>query len=79
VFFDRFFRKRDEAAELRDRALIAETQVLLLRDIVEHIPRRRASEGRPPVREPRSDKASIIAAKAETTQRLMRMQWRGGL
>jgi len=74
MFFDRFFRKRDEAAELRDRALIAETQVLLLRDIVEHIPRRRSSDGRAPAREPRSDKASIIAAKAETTQRLMRMQ-----
>ncbi len=67
MFFDRFFRKRDETAELRDRALIAETQVLLLRDIVEHIPRK-------PVREPRKDAASIIAAKAETTQRLMRMQ-----
>ncbi len=40
MFFDRFFRKRDEAAELRDRALIAETQVLLLRDIVDHPPRR---------------------------------------
>lgn len=77
TFLDLFLhRKRDETAELRDRALIAETQVLLLRDIVEHIPRRRASENRPPVREPRSDKGSIIAAKAETTQRLMRLQGR---
>lgn len=71
MFFDRFFRKRDEAAELRDRALIAETQVLLLRDLVDHPPAVRRT------REPRKDKASIIAAKAETTQRLMRMQGRG--
>lgn len=70
MFFDRFFRKRDETAELRDRALIAETQVLLLRDLVDHPPAQRRT------REPRKDKASIIAAKAETTQRLMRMQGR---
>lgn len=43
-----FGRQRDETAELRDRALIAETQVLLLRDIVEHLPRK-------PVREVRRD------------------------
>jgi len=68
TFLDMFFhRKRDEAAELRDALIVAETQVLLLRDIVEHIPRK-------PVRERRKDAASIIAAKAETTQRLMRMQ-----
>lgn len=72
MFFDRFLRKRDEAAELRDALIVAETQVLLLRDIVEHIPRK-------PVRERRKDAASIIAAKAETTQPLMRMQGRGGL
>ena len=45
---ERFFPKRAETAELRDRALIAETQVLLLRDIVEHLPRK-------PVREVRKD------------------------
>lgn len=73
MFFDRLFRKRDETAELRDRALIAETQVLLLRDLVDHPPAQRRT------REPRKDKASIIAAKAVTTQRLMRMQGRGGL
>ena len=68
TFLDMFFhRKRDEAAELRDALIVAETQVLLLRDIVEHIPRK-------PVRERRKDAASIITAKAETTQRLMRMQ-----
>ena len=70
MFFDRFFRKRDETAELRDRALIAETQVLLLRDLVDHPPAQRRT------REPRKDKASIMAAKAETTHRLMRMQGR---
>lgn len=70
MFFDRLFRKRDEAAELRDALIVAETQVLLLRDLVDHPPAAR------PKREPRSDKASIIAAKAETTQRLMRLQGR---
>lgn len=33
-----FTRKHDEAAELRDRLIVAETQVLLLRDIVDHPP-----------------------------------------
>lgn len=73
MFFDRFFRKRDETAELRDALIVAETQVLLLRDLVDHPPAARRA------REPRKDKASIIAAKAVTTQRLMRMQGRGGL
>lgn len=63
---------REEYAAMRDRALVAETKAVLLENIVEHLPRK-------PLREPRSDKASIIAAKAETTQRLMRMQGRGGL
>lgn len=71
MIFDRFFhRKRNEAAELRDRALIAETQVLLLRDIVDHPPVTK----RP--REVRKDAGAYIAAKAETTQRLMRLQGR---
>lgn len=49
TFLDMFFhRKRDEAAELRDALIVAETQVLLLRDIVEHIPQK-------PVREVRKD------------------------
>ena len=54
---------RSETAALRDRALIAETQVLLLRDIVEH-PKRR--------REPRRDKQSVIEAKKATTEALQR-------
>lgn len=73
MFFDRFFRKRDETAELRDALIVAETQVLLLRDLVDHPPAPRRT------RETRKDAASIIAAKAVTTQRLMRMQGRGGL
>ena len=67
-----FTRKHDEAAELRDRLIVAETQVLLLRDIVDHPPTVRRT------REPRKDKASIIAAKSETTQRLMRVVGREG-
>lgn len=54
---------RSETAALRDRALIAETQVLLLRDMVEH-PKRR--------REPRRDKQSVIEAKRSTTEALQR-------
>lgn len=73
MFFDRFFRKRDEAAELRDRALIAETHVLLLRDLVNHPPAISRT------REVRKDAQSYKTAFAETTQRLMRMQGRGGL
>lgn len=70
TFLDLFLhRKRDETAELRDALIVAETQVLLLRDIVEHLPRK-------PVREVRKDAAHIIAAKSETTQRLMRLQGR---
>jgi len=33
-----FNRKHDETAELRDRLIVAETQVLLLRDLVDHPP-----------------------------------------
>jgi hypothetical protein len=73
MIFDRFFhRKRDEAAELRDALIVAETQVLLLRDIVDHPPSIRRQ------REVRKDAGAYLAAKAETTQRLMRMQGRGG-
>lgn len=65
TFLDMFFhRKRDEAAELRDRALIAETQVLLLRDIVEHIPRK-------PVRERRKDAASYREEAAKRRAELV--------
>jgi hypothetical protein len=66
IFDFPFHRKpdRSETAALRDRALIAETQVLLLRDIVEH-PRRR--------REPRRDKQSVIDAKKDTTAKLQRL------
>lgn len=73
MFFDRFFRKRDETAELGDRALIAETQVLLLRDLVDHPPAIRRT------REVRKDAQSYKTAFAETTQRLMRMQGRDRL
>lgn len=49
TFLDLFLhRKHDETAELRDALIVAETQVLLLRDIVEHLPRK-------PVREVRKD------------------------
>jgi len=66
-----FNRKHDETAELRDRLIVAETQVLLLRDLVDHPPVNR------PRREIRKDAGSYLAAKSETTQRLMRLQGRG--
>ena len=53
---------RKEIAALRDRVLIAETQVMLLRDIVDH-PRKIT-------REPRKDKGSVIAARHRVTDQL---------
>jgi len=61
--------KHDETAELRDRLIVAETQVLLLRDLVDHPPINR------PRREIRKDadsyrdqaakrKAELIAYRA---------------
>lgn len=70
--FPFFTRKHDEAAELRDRLIVAETQVLLLRDIVDHPPRRAVT------REVRKDAGAYLAAKSETTQRLMRVVGRAG-
>lgn len=67
MIFDFIFHRkpdRSETAALRDRALIAETQVLLLRDMVEH---------RRKLREPRRDKQAVIDAKKETTARLQRV------
>lgn len=59
------FSKPDpEKAELRDRCLVAETQVLLLRDLVEHPPQPRRT------REPRKDKRSVEQAKELMTASL---------
>lgn len=66
-----FTRKHDEAAELRDRLIVAETQVILLRDIVDHPPSVRRT------REVRKDAGAYLSAKSETTQRLMRVVGRG--
>ena len=58
----------EEFAAMRDRALVAETKAVLLENIVEHANR--------PRREIRKDAGSYLAAKSETTQRLMRLQGR---
>lgn len=61
-----FFRpkpyERETVARLRDQTIELGTRVLLLEDIVQH--------SRKPVRESRSDKATIIAAKAAMTAQL---------
>ena len=54
----------EKIAKLHDGYIEMGTQLILLSNIVESLPRRR--EPRPPIREPRSDKASIMAAKSET-------------
>ena len=54
--------ERETVAKLRDQTIELGTRVLLLEDIVQH--------SRKPVREPRSDKATIIAAKAAMTAQL---------
>lgn len=58
----------EKIAKLHDGYIEIGTRLILLENIVEHLPRRR--EPREPVREPRSDKASIIAAKAAKTAQL---------
>lgn len=57
-----FFRRPDpEKAALRDRAIIAESQVVFLQDMLR------------PKREVRKDSSRYSKAKVETTQRLLRL------
>jgi len=57
-----FYRKQNpDVAALRDRAIIAESQVLFLQDMLR------------PKREVRKDASRYSKAKVETTQRLLRL------
>lgn len=56
-----FFRDRSEIAALRDELIQARTSVVFLSDVLASVHRRR---------EPRKDKAEIIAAREAMTQRL---------
>lgn len=60
-----FFRDRSEIAAMRDELIQARTSVVFLSDVLASVRRRR---------EPRRDKAEIIAARAEMTKRLR--EWR---
>ncbi len=62
--------KHTEVAELRDRCIVAETKAILLADELER--------ARRPKRERRRDAASVVEARARTTEALMRMQGRVG-
>ena len=62
-----------ELASLRDRVIVAETRAILLEDIAESALRRAKAYRR----EPRKDKASIVAARAAMTARLKAEMGRG--
>ena len=62
-----------ELASLRDRVIVAETRAILLEDIAEAALRRAQAYRR----EPRKDKAAIVAAKASMTARLKAEMGRG--